>query len=106
MDGSAPRRETNAQRRRRRLESERAPLIRPDHRQVDETLETEAARLTSFDCRLDDLRREESERQGHPDRTLALVLSRSDRLQGQPRIGEEFVQPTMRVAEGSVRIAR
>jgi len=54
---------------RRRLESERAPLIRPGHRQVDETLETKAARKASFDCRLDDLRREESERQGHPGRT-------------------------------------
>jgi len=36
---------------RRRLESERAPLIRPGHRQVDETLETKAARQASFDCR-------------------------------------------------------
>jgi hypothetical protein len=60
------------------LESERAPLIRPGHRQVDETLETKAARQASFNCHLDDLRREESERQGHPDRTLALALSRSD----------------------------
>jgi hypothetical protein len=33
-----------------RLESERAPLIRPGHRQVDETLETKAARQASFDC--------------------------------------------------------
>jgi hypothetical protein len=50
-----------------RLESERAPLIRPGHRQVDETLETKAALQASLDCCLDDLRREESERQGHPD---------------------------------------
>jgi DNA methylase len=35
---------------RRRLEFERAPLIRPGHRQVDETLETKAARQASFDC--------------------------------------------------------
>jgi hypothetical protein len=47
---------------RRRLESERAPLIRPGHRQVDETLETKAARQASFDCRLDDVGGEESER--------------------------------------------
>src|ERR1700722_18504049 len=87
-------------RQRWRLESERAPLIRPGHRQVDETLETKAARQTSLDCRLDDLRSEESERQGHPNRTLALVLSRSDRLQSQTGIGEKFVQPAMRVAEG------
>jgi hypothetical protein len=66
-----------------RLESERPPLIRPGHRQVDETLETKAAWQASFDCRLDDLRREESERQGHPDRTHSLVLPRSDRLQRQ-----------------------
>jgi hypothetical protein len=45
-----------------RLESERAPLIRPGHWQIDETLETKAARQVSRDCRLDDLRREESER--------------------------------------------
>ena len=58
----------------------RAPsTIRPGHRQVDETLETKAARQASFDCRLDDLRREESERQGHPDRTHSLALSRSNR---------------------------
>jgi choline dehydrogenase-like flavoprotein len=37
------------------------PLIRPSHRQVDETLETEAARQAIFDCRLDDLRREPGE---------------------------------------------
>ena len=45
--------------------------------------------MTSFDSRLDDLRREESERQGRPDRTLALVLPRSDRLQHQAGIGEK-----------------
>src|ERR1700722_7100045 len=83
-----------------RLESERAPLIRPSHRQVDETLETKATRQASFNCRLDDLRREESERQGHPDRTLALVVSRSDRLRSETGIGEKFVQPAMRVVKG------
>ena len=82
------------------LESEAAPLIRPGHRQVDETLETKAARQASFDCRLDDLRREESERQGHPDRTHRPALSRSERLQRQAGIGEQFVQPAMRVAKG------
>src|SRR3984885_4184842 len=82
------------------LESERAPLIRPGHRRGDETLETKAARQASFDCRLDDLRREESEPQGHPDRPLALALSRSDRLESQAGIGEKFVQPAMRIAKG------
>src|SRR3984957_11749553 len=83
-----------------RLESERAPLIRPGHRQVDETLETVTAWQASLDCRLDDLRREESERQGHPDRTHRPALPRSQRLQSQAGIGEKFVQPTVRVAEG------
>jgi hypothetical protein len=82
-----------------RLESERAPLIRPGHRQIDESLETKATRQASFDCRLDDVGGEESERQGHPDRTLALVLSRSDRLQSETGIGEKFIQPAMRVAK-------
>jgi hypothetical protein len=60
LDGSNPSREDKRARAdrslrlRRRLESERAPLIRPGHRQVDETLETKAARQASFDCRLDD----------------------------------------------------
>src|ERR1700722_1209281 len=67
---------------------------------VDETLETKAARQASFDCRLDDLRREESERQGHPNRTHSLAFSRSQRLQSQARIGQKFVQPAMRVAKG------
>jgi hypothetical protein len=52
---------------RRRLESERAPLVRPGHGKINETFETKPARQASFDCGLDDLRREESERQGHPD---------------------------------------
>jgi hypothetical protein len=71
-----------------RLESERPPLIRPG-RQIDETLETKAARQVAFDCRLDNPRREERERQGHPDRTLALALLRSDRFQRQAGIGEK-----------------
>ena len=83
-----------------RLESERAPLIRPCHRQIDETLETKAARQASFDCRLDDLRREESERQGQPDRTFSFALPRSERLQSQAGIGQKFVQPAVRIAEG------
>jgi hypothetical protein len=87
-------------RQRWRVEPERAPLIRPCHRQVDKTLEAKAARQASLDCRLDDLRREESERQGHPNRTLAPALSRSERLQSQTGIGEKFVQPAVRVAEG------
>jgi hypothetical protein len=91
---------------RRRLESERPPLIRPGHRQVDETLETKAAWQASFDCRLDDLRREESERQGHPDRTLSLALSRSERLQSQA--GSERSSSSQRCASrrASIRIAR
>ena len=72
-----------------RLESERAPLVRPRHRKINETFETETSRQMSFDCRLDDIRRKESERQGHPDRTLALALSRSQRLQSLARIGPE-----------------
>src|SRR5579863_8127682 len=47
MDGSPPREEMSGVDRSlrlcRRLESERPPLIRPGHRQVDETLETKAA---------------------------------------------------------------
>jgi hypothetical protein len=66
-----------------RLESEDAPLVLPGHRQVDETFQAKAARQASFDGCLDDLRREESERQGHPDRTHSPVLSRSERLQSQ-----------------------
>jgi hypothetical protein len=36
-----------------RLESERAPLIRPGHWQIDKTLQAKAARQASFNCRLD-----------------------------------------------------
>jgi hypothetical protein len=55
--------------RRWRLESKRAPLIRPCDRQIDETLEANAARQASIDYRLDDVRRKKSERQSHSDRT-------------------------------------
>jgi hypothetical protein len=66
------------------------PRAKRGHRQVDETLETKAARQASLDCRLDDLRREESEQQGHPDRTHSLALSQSNRLQSLTRIGQKF----------------
>jgi hypothetical protein len=39
-----------------RLESERVPLVRPLHRKINETFETEASRQTSFDRRLHDIR--------------------------------------------------
>ena len=74
-------------------------MVRPRHRKINETFETEASRQTSFDCRLDDIRRKESERQGHPDRTLSLALSRSQRLQSLARIGQKFVEPAMGVAK-------
>ena len=83
MDGSAPRGKANGHWNGLFLtpapvpRSERAPLIRPGHRQVVWTLETETAWQASFDRRLDDLRREERERQGHPDRTLGLESTRN-----------------------------
>src|SRR6185437_14803678 len=83
-----------------RLESERAPLIPPCHRQVDEALETKAARQASFNCRLDDLQREESERQGQPDRTFSFALPRSEQLQSQAGIGQKFAQPAVGISEG------
>jgi hypothetical protein len=76
---------------RRRLESERPPLIRPGYWQVDETPETKAARQASFDCRLDDHRGKESKRRGHADRMLGLALSEGERLQSLARIGQKFV---------------
>jgi hypothetical protein len=82
-----------------RLEPERAPLVRPRHRKIHETFETETSRQTTFDCRLDDIRRKESERQGHPNRTLSLAFSRSQRLQSLARLGQKFVEPTMGVAK-------
>ena len=71
----------------------------PGHRQVDDTLETKAARQASLDCRLDDIRSEESEGQGHPDRALGLALWRSHRLRSPPRIRQKFVEPAMGIAK-------
>ena len=84
-----------------RLESERAPLIRPGHRQVDETLQAKATRQASLDCGLDDLRREESERQGHSDRTHSPALPRSERLQSGGNRRE--VRPASGARRGGLR---
>src|SRR5580693_3627733 len=78
---------------RRRLESERAPLVRPGHGKINETFEAETAWQTSFDCGLDDVGREEGERQGHPDRTDSPSLPHSKRLQSRAGIGEKFIEP-------------
>ena len=64
----------------RRLESECSPLLGPCDRKINETLKTIAAWQTSFDCRLDDIGRKESKRQGHLDRAPGLALSQSERL--------------------------
>ena len=85
---------------RRRRESECAPLVRPGHRQINETLETEASRQASLDRGLDDVRGQECERQGHPDRALGLALSQGKRFQGLEWLGQQFVQPAMSVAKG------
>jgi hypothetical protein len=53
---------------------------------------TEQPSGESLDCRLDDIRSEESERRRHPDRTLSLALLRSYRLQSQTWVGEKFAQ--------------
>jgi hypothetical protein len=63
-----------------RRKSERAPLVWPSGRKIDETLKTEAARQASFDRGLDNVRGEEREREGHPDRTLGFALSQGERL--------------------------
>jgi hypothetical protein len=49
----------------------------------------------SLDCGLDDVRGEECERQGHPDRTVGLALSKRERLQSLKWIGQKFVEPAM-----------
>ncbi len=85
---------------RRRLESKRPPLVWPRHRNIDETLETEATWQASLDRGLDDVRGEERERQSHPDRTVGLVLPQGERLQSLPWVGQKFFQPTMSIAEG------
>src|SRR5208282_4872402 len=61
-------------------QSKRSPLVGPRQRKINETLETVAARQASFDCRLNDIWRKESERHGHPDRSLGLAFSRDRRL--------------------------
>src|ERR1700678_25302 len=83
-----------------RLESERPPLLWPRHRRVDETLETVTTWQSSLDSGLDDVGGEEGERQRHPDRTVGLALSQSERLQSLEWIGQEFVQPAMGFANG------
>src|SRR5258708_37512839 len=74
-----------------RLESERAPLIRPGHRQGDGTLQAKAARQASFDCRLADPPREESEPQYPPHRKHNPDLPRSPRTPNQAWHRKEVV---------------
>ena len=83
----------------RRHESERLPLVWPGHRKINDTLQTVTTWQASFDCGLDDVGGEEGERQSHPDRTLGLALSQSERLQSLEWIGHKFTQPTMGVAK-------
>src|SRR5271165_6338424 len=85
---------------RRRLESKRSPLVGPRQRKINETLETVAARQASFNCRLNDIWRKESERHGHPDRSLGLAFARCKRLQSLAGVGQKFVQPAVGVAKG------
>ncbi len=42
----------------------------------------------------------ESERHGHPDRSLGLAFARCERLQSLAGVGQKFVQPAMGVAKG------
>ena len=67
------------------LEPERAALVWPGQRKIDETLETVAARQTSLDGGLDDDRGEESERQRRPDQTVCLPQN-GDHPRGAGRI--------------------
>jgi hypothetical protein len=67
--------------------------------EVDEALETMAARQAAFHRGLDDGRDEESERQGRSDRTISLALSQGKRLRGLEPIEQKLVQPAMGVGE-------
>ena len=58
-----------------RLEAKRFPLIGPGDWKIDQTGEAEAAGQTSLDRRLDDVWREEGQRQHHPDGALAFALA-------------------------------
>jgi hypothetical protein len=87
---------------------ERAPLVRPRHRKINETFGPETAWQASFDCGLDDVEGEESKRQGHPDRTHSPALPRSKRLQSQASrqavVADGFVsRPVIRRRSGSIR---
>src|SRR5271166_4200109 len=86
---------------RRRRKSKRSPLVRPRQRKINETLEAVAARQASLNCRLNDIWRKESERHGHPNRSLGLALSRCERLESLAGVGLKFVQPAMSVANST-----
>ncbi len=81
--------------RRRRLKAQDSPLLGPEHRRVDKPGSVEAARQPPLDRRLDEVRREKSERQRHPDRSFALVLASGERRDGHPGVGEKLVKPSM-----------
>ncbi len=80
---------------RRRRKSKRSPLVRPRQRKINETLEAVAARQASLDCRLNDIWRKESERHGHPNRSLGLAFSQCERLESLAGVGLKFVQPAI-----------
>jgi len=84
----------------RRLETERGPLLGPNHRQIHETLDAEPARQTSLDRRHDNGRGNESKRKGHADRAFALALAGGEGFYGPIGVSRELVKPAMGVAEG------
>jgi hypothetical protein len=74
-------------------------LIGPSDRKVDQSGETEAAREATIDGGFDEIGREERQRQGHADRSLAFAFSSGDRFNGLGRAGQKPVQPAMRFAK-------
>jgi hypothetical protein len=90
-----------------RVEPKRLALVDPAHRKIGQPFETEASGKLPIHRSLNDVRRQERERERHPDRALRLALPFSDAISGLVRVEEKPIQPTMSfLDEGSVYILR
>ena len=87
----------------RLLQSDGAPLLGPEHRQVGQALDAEPARKPTLHRGFRQDRGDERKGQRHSDRALAFALADGERLDGLGGIDQEFVEPAVSVAQCRLR---
>src|SRR5271166_569420 len=74
-----------------RRDSNCGSLFGPTRRHVHQTRNTETARKSSLDCRLDDVRCKESKGKSHAGRSFTDAFAGGDRLNAFDLAGDHFV---------------